>query len=119
CTLSHMRAWALALLVSGCGFTGPGSPDNGSDGNQPPGDAPPDGGTGDTDASVLHVCLGTFVNVCMDAPQTALSLMTQTINTDTYAKCLPAMLNPQLDACVIAGQTIPIPSSNKVTFTGT
>ena len=120
-----MRAWALAVLVGGCGFqssAGPKPP--GGDAGDIPVDAPvemaPDGM-----APTNHVCLGTFVKVCADVPVSALTLMTGTIDTadaSAASKCLGAgtyTTEPAVDACVIAGRTIAIPDANTVTATGT
>jgi hypothetical protein len=98
-----MRAWALALLASGCGFSGP-------DGN-----SLPDGAT----------CLGTFVSVCTAPPPDAVTLTNGMIDTSDGApssRCLPATAyttTPAVDACVIAGQSITIPMNNTISVTGT
>ena len=111
--LFYMRAWAFAVGLGGCGFSSSAPP------GSPPIDAP--AGVGDIDAEVIHICLGTFVNVCVDAPQSSQSLMTQTIDTSDMSpstKCLPYAATPAVDACVIAGQSITVPSGNKVSVTG-
>jgi len=113
-----MRAWALALALGGCGFSSSAAVNNGSgDGGET---MPPDGSAGGTaDTGPVHVCLGTFVKVCVDAPRGALNLMTATIDTSDVSptsKCLPTM--PAVDACVIASQTITIPSGNTISVTG-
>ncbi|HEX8110234.1 MAG TPA: hypothetical protein VF516_21030, partial [Kofleriaceae bacterium] len=125
-----MRAWVLALALGACGFSSSAGIGKGSNGSVPDaGDpTPPDdsGGGGSPDAGPpVHVCLGTFVQVCADAPRGALNLMTGTIDTsDTSAssKCLPATAyttTPVVDACVIASQSITIPSGNTVSVIGT
>src|SRR5215831_16564056 len=103
-----MRAWVLALVLGGCGFSSPAANgndgDNGS-GHDPGGTVPPDG---PPDAGPVHVCLGSFVNVCADAPRGALNLMTTTIDTSDVSStshCLPDdayTTMPRVDACVIA-----------------
>jgi hypothetical protein len=122
-----MRAWVLALALGGCGFSSPAAPSNGGGNGQDAGDSmPPDGSgaSGTPDADAVHVCLGTFVKVCADAPRGSLNLMTGMIDTSdvsTSSKCLPATAyttEPAVDACVIAGQTIAIPSGNTVSVTG-
>ena len=105
-----MRAWALALVLCDCGFSSP-APSHGPDGGGP-------GPGSDPTSEVDHVCLGTFVQVCADAPRVSLSLMTQTIDTSNSALCLPYTATPSVDACVIASQSIAIPSGNTVSVTG-
>jgi hypothetical protein len=122
-----MRAWVLALALWGCGFSS--SAANGDDGGNgsgqdPGGMLPPDGSAGTPDTGPVHVCLGTFVKVCANAPRGALSLMTTTIDTSDVSptsKCLPAAAYstvPAVDACVIASQTIAIPSGSTISVTG-
>jgi hypothetical protein len=119
-----MRAWVLALVLGGCGFSSPAAngndSGNGSD-HDPGGTMPPDGSP---DAGPVHVCLGSFVKVCADAPRGALNLMTTTIDTSDVSptsNCLPAAAYttmPAVDACVIASQTITIPGGNTISVTG-
>jgi len=110
------------LALWGCGFSSSAANGNGDDGSgqNPGGMVPPDGSGGGTpDAGPVHVCLGTFVHVCADAPRGALSLMTTTIDTSDVSptsKCLPTV--PAVDACVIASQTIEIPSGSTISVTG-
>lgn len=90
-----------------------------------------DASTGDTngpggpDGGLVHLCLGTFVNVCADVPRGSLSLMTGTVDTSTLSvvtQCLPPSAyttQPAADACVIASQSITVPSGNTITVTGT
>src|SRR5215467_4604791 len=121
-----MRAWVLALALGGCGFTSSATTSNGNDpdggGQMPPVGS---GGGSNPDNGPLHVCFGTFVKVCADAPRGALNLMTGTINTSDMSAsshCLPSSAyttQPTVDACVIASQTIAIPSGNTVSVTGT
>jgi len=81
-------------------------------------------GPGGPDAGALHVCLGTFVKVCADVAPGPLEWMTGTVDTsDTSAssRCLPPgayTTQPVVDACVIAGQSILIPSGNTIAVTG-
>jgi hypothetical protein len=85
-----------------------------------------DASTGDAigPGGPVHVCLGTFVNVCADVPRGGLNLMTETVDTSDISastKCLPAgayTTQPAVDACVIASQTITIPSGNTISVTG-
>ncbi|HEX7841963.1 MAG TPA: hypothetical protein VF469_31045, partial [Kofleriaceae bacterium] len=119
-----MRAWALALVLGGCGFSSTAAPDHGLDGGSDTAGGNT-GGTGDPVAGVVHVCLGTFVGVCADTPRTSLTLMTgmiDTSDTSSSTKCLPAtayVTTPAgLDVCVVAAQTITIPGGNKVSVTG-
>jgi hypothetical protein len=83
-----------------------------------------DASPGGPDGDVTRVCLGTFVKVCADMPSGSLGLMTGTIDTSdvsTSTKCLPSTAyttDPAIDACVIAGQMITIPSGNTISVTG-
>ena len=119
-----MRAWVLALAVGGCGFSSsaPNGNGNGTDaGDQMPPDSSVPGGP---DAGTVHVCLGTFVKVCADAPRGSLNLMTGMIDTSdmsSSSKCLPASAystEPETDACVVASQTIMIATGNTVSVIG-
>jgi hypothetical protein len=121
-----MRAWVFALTIGGCGFTAAPPDNSGSGGgNDPPADASTSIDSPEIDAAPIHVCLGTIVTVCVDTPPVALSLTSGTIDTSDMSassKCLPSSAyttDPQTDACVIAGQTITIPSGNTVNVTGT
>ncbi|MBC7977340.1 MAG: hypothetical protein H7138_20375 [Myxococcales bacterium] len=119
-----MRVWGLALGLVGCGFSS--TPNNGpSDGA-----VVPDGGAdaavaldAGLDGAVIDgkpepVCVGTFVRVCIDPPQAALTLSTQRIDTATSSRCIPYTAMPVIDACVIAGAQITIPAGNAVTAVG-
>jgi len=71
------------------------------------------------DGKVQPVCKGVYVNICVDPPQSAVTLTTQTINTTNSALCAAYVSTPSiLDACVIAGQSITIPSNNTVKVVG-
>ncbi|HEX3762232.1 MAG TPA: hypothetical protein VHW23_26205 [Kofleriaceae bacterium] len=123
-----MRVWVLALTLVGCGFSSPAAMNSTGDDAGDQGSDGSDGGAGSdagSSSSPIHVCLGTFVKVCADAPRGSLNLMTGTIDTsDTSAssKCLPRgayTIDPDADACVIASQTIAVPANNTVSVTGT
>jgi hypothetical protein len=119
-----MRAWALALALAGCGFSAAAGTANGGsngDGLDAGDSMPPDGSGGGGTSPALHVCLGTFVQVCADAPRGSLNLLTGTIDTSASSKCLPPTAyttQPRVDACVIASQTIAIPKDSTVSVTG-
>jgi len=83
-----------------------------------PRDTPDGSGGPGSDGAVGQLCLGTFVKVCVATPTTALTLSAQTINTANAPQCVPYTATPSVDACVIAGSTITIPSANKVSVTG-
>jgi hypothetical protein len=71
------------------------------------------------DGKVQPVCKGAYVNICVDPPQAALTLTTQKIDTTNSALCAAYTSTPNTpDACVIAGQSITIPSNNLVTVVG-
>ncbi|HEY0482508.1 MAG TPA: hypothetical protein VGD37_33535 [Kofleriaceae bacterium] len=118
-----MRAWALALALGGCGFSSSAAPDNAGNGQDAGGQPPADGPTGgsDVDAGMIHVCLGTFVNVCVDAPRASLTLpagMIDTSDVSPATRCRPYTADPPVDACVIASQSIAIPAGTTVAVTG-
>lgn len=83
-----------------------------------PGGTDLDASAGGPDGPTVHVCLGTFAHVCADTPTGSLGLMTQTIDTSMSALCTPYTAIPSIDACVIARQSIAIPSGNKLSVTG-
>src|SRR5262245_46160475 len=112
-----MRAWALVLALGGCGFSSSRTPNNGDAGN-PPIDAPMQDSDIDAPVTVTNVCLGTFVKICVDVPDTGLTLMTQTIDTGSSPRCMAYTSMPQVTACVIAGQSINIPGNNTISVTG-
>ena len=108
-----MRAWSLALALGGCGFSS----------SALPGDAdidtrPIDAAVDTPDMMVTELCLGTVHRICVAAPTSSLSLMTQPIGTSSSTLCVPYTATPAVDACVIAGQTISLPTGNIVTVTG-
>jgi hypothetical protein len=130
-TTPTMRAYVLALILGGCGFSGGSlgnNPDAGGTGSNVPIDAaisaPPIDAAPTIDAAPAMICAGTFIRVCVGAPQPAITL-SRTIDTgDTSASsaCLPAAAytaTPAINACVIAGQTISIPDKQTVTVFGT
>ncbi|MGH9884660.1 MAG: hypothetical protein ACREBE_03980, partial [bacterium] len=124
--LSRMRAFVFALVLGGCGFSAtPGSNPNGTppDASDPEDDASPsvDAAPIDSaplDGAVAAVCLGTFVRVCVDPPSAPVTLTTQELDTSTSTRCQPYTATPPVDACVITGQSITIPSGNTITVTG-
>ena len=119
-----MRAWVLALALGACGFSSSAGVGNGSDGSgqDPGGVLPPDGPGVPPDTGPVRICLGSFVRVCADVPRGALHLMTTTIDTSDVSptsRCLASYTTtPMVDACVIASQTIMIPTGNTVSVTG-
>src|ERR1043165_6172944 len=110
-----MRAWPLALAFAGCGFSASVLPDD-ANGDARPIDAAVDAAP---DMMTTQLCLGTMHRICVAAPTSSLSLMTQSINTGTSTLCIEYTATPAVDACVIAGQMISLPSNNTVTVTGT
>lgn len=115
-----MRAWALATVaLGGCGFSSAALAIDAQGDTSIPVDAAIDA---PADTAATKLCLGTFQQVCVAAPQTTLTLMSQTISTSSTsgsALCAAVyMPTPGIDACVIAAQSITIPSGNLVTVTG-
>ena len=121
-----MRIWGLALVLTGCGFTGsfgsdaadPGPP---TDAAVTAIDAPPGPGSGSdapVDGKPEPLCIGTFVRVCVDPPQAALALSTQRIDTSGSTMCATYTSTPPTDACVITGTQIVIPERTVVTVVG-
>src|SRR4051812_25963549 len=122
-----MRAWALALVFAGCGFSAaPGTPNGGRDGDDggdpgAGGSMPPGGSGGGGSSTTVHVCLGAFLQVCADVPRGPLALPAGTLDTSTSSRCLPQgafTTRPTVDACVIASQTISVPKDTVVSVTG-
>ncbi|HSS01497.1 MAG TPA: hypothetical protein VLM79_30770 [Kofleriaceae bacterium] len=122
-----MRASVFALVLGGCGFSAmPGNNPNGAPpdtSGDPAADAPPpiDAAPIDSaplDGAVSPVCLGTFVRVCVDPPSSPVTLTTQELDTSTSARCQPYTATPPVDACVVTGPSITIPSGNTITVTG-
>lgn len=70
------------------------------------------------DGKLAPVCLGTFVNVCVDPPQSPVTLAAQTIDTGSSLLCAAYTSTPAIDACVITGQSILVPSGAAVTVMG-
>jgi hypothetical protein len=62
-----------------------------------------------------RVCLGTFASLCVEPPQSAITLTTQTIDTATSLLCAAA--SPD-NTCMIVGSSITIPGNQTVTVTG-
>jgi hypothetical protein len=116
-----MRAWVLALALGGCSFQAtPASNSPGSSGGDdaPPVDAgPPIDGAG-LDGKAAAACLGMFINVCVDPPQSPTTL-TQPIDTGTSTLCAPYQSSPPIDACVITGTSIVIAGGVTISATGT
>ncbi|HEU4729863.1 MAG TPA: hypothetical protein VFT22_18330 [Kofleriaceae bacterium] len=125
-----MRAWLVAIALAGCGFKATpsemvgGDPAGGGDPEEPPIDAPGpppveiDGAP--LDGAQVATCLGTFVRVCVDPPQSSVMLTPQanmTIDTGTSALCAPYTSEPHVDACVITGQSITL-SGGTVSVSG-
>jgi len=111
----RMRAWLLALVASGCGFSSSAfddSPDAAVDSPDAAVDQPPLG-------DVAPICGGTFHRVCV-APPSPLTLLTRTIDTSQRtAPCVAYTTTPAIDACVIAGESITIPGNHTITVIGT
>ena len=120
-----MRVWVLALALSGCGFTGGhGGPDADPG---PPIDAAvvevdalagPGIDAAVEDGRLEPVCVGTFLRVCVDPPQAALTLSTQRIDTGSSPMCAHYTSTPVIDACVITGAQLVIPDHIVVTVVG-
>src|SRR6478672_6847293 len=109
-----MRASLIALVLGGCGFSAtPANSPGGSQPDAPSGGAPIDAAF-DVDGRVTAVCLGKFSVVCVDPPDSSVTLMTQEINTATSNRCQLYTATPAIDACVITGQSIVIPNGNTV-----
>jgi hypothetical protein len=70
------------------------------------------------DGNVPPLCLGAFVNVCVDPPQSPVALLTQTIDTTSSPLCAAYTSIRATEACVIAGQSISIPAGSTVTVIG-
>jgi hypothetical protein len=110
----------MALVFSGCGFKAmPADTPSGGDIDAggvdvAPADAAIDGAS--LDGRLPSVCLGTFINVCVDPPQSSITLPAA-IDTGSSDLCAPYTSNPHIDACVIAGQSINLPSGT-TTVTG-
>src|ERR1043165_33200 len=125
--LSPMRASVFALVLGGCGFSATlgrnpngAPPDASGDAEEdasPPGDAAPID-SAPLDGAAAAVCLGTFVRVCVDPPSAPVTLTTQGLNTSTSTRCQPYTSTPPVDACVVTGQSITIPSGSTITVTG-
>jgi len=110
-----MRAWALALVFGGCSFQAApsGSFPGGSGGDDVvPIDAPTDGAS--LEGVVPPVCLGTFINVCVDPPKSAVTL-SKSIDTATSDQCAPYTATPAIDACVVTGKSINVTATIAVT----
>lgn len=116
---ARMRAPVLALVLGGCSFsatsTGSGnSPSDAASDSDPP---IIDGGS--LDGKVPPICAGAYVNVCVDPPQGPVTLTTQKIDTTNSMLCTAYTSMPDTpDACVIAGQSIAIPTGNTVSVVG-
>ena len=107
-----MRVPAFALVLGGCSFSAsaPGSATIDS--------APPIIDSAPLDGKVPAVCEGAYVNVCVDPPQSDVTL-TQNINTTNSPLCAAYTATPSTTgACVITGQSITIPSGATVSVTG-
>jgi len=100
---------------------------------EPPGTLPPDAAAEvdapdlpgpmidatEIDAAPTTFCVGTFHRVCIDPPPTtAVTLMTQQIDTTTSPLCAAYSATPEVDACVIAGSSITVPAGAIVRVTG-
>jgi hypothetical protein len=114
-----MRAWVLALVVlGGCGFraspAGGSISDSGGD-TGPPIDAPVDGAG--LEGAVTPFCLGTFINVCVDPPQ-SVAMLTTAIDTSSSPQCQPYTSTPAIDACVVTGNGIVIAGGTTIAVTG-
>jgi hypothetical protein len=67
----------------------------------------------------VALCLGTFVNVCIDPPPAAAVTLDADFDTGSSPLCATtAALTPAVDACVIAGRSIVVPAGVIVHVTG-
>jgi len=118
-----MRVWLFALIPSACGFSGslgndaaPGPEVDGAvvaiDAADGPGSA---SDAADVDTRPEPICVGTFLRVCVDPPQAALTLSTQRIDTGSSPMCASYTSTPAIDACVITGAQLVIPDDIVVT----
>jgi len=116
-----MRAWIFALGLVGCGFSTAGQTSQDAPIAPIGEDAAVDVISPDAPPDVLlvdPVCLGTFVQVCVQAPQIALTLNTQRIDTTSSPMCAQALTTPATDACVIVGAKLTIPEDSTITVVG-
>src|SRR5262249_51399065 len=102
---------AFALALVGCSFSATLSTNSPVDAAGP-GVAPID--SAGLDGKVPAFCVGTFAEICVDMPSAAVTLTTQKIDTSSSSLCVPYTANPNIDACVIAGPSITIPSGNTI-----
>jgi hypothetical protein len=107
----------LGLALGGCSFSASssgGTPSDATIDSDPP---VIDGGS--LDGSVPAICTGGFVSVCVDPPAGPLMLTTPNIDTTNSPLCQPYKPTPDLvDACVIVGQSITLPSTSTVRVVG-
>ena len=110
-----MRAPFFALVLVGCSFSAatPSSSltDAGDDNVAPPIDS------ASLDGKIPAFCAGTFVKICVDppqAPRTLTAATTPQIDTSISPLCVPYTATPNIDACVITGQSITIPGGNTI-----
>jgi len=120
-----MRVWILVVALGACSFSArPGSAPNDASAADPDGevvvelDGPPVADAAMLDATVQPVCVGSFVQVCVDPPREARTVMTQKIDTTNSTMCAAYASTPPLALCVITGTAITLPAGNTVTVVG-
>lgn len=111
-----MRVWALALVVGGCGFAATPGGGSGPDALLPDPDAASDGPGSDGPAE--PVCLGSYIRVCVAPPPSTLMVMAGRLDTSRSLLCAPYTATPMISACVVAAQSITIPTGNIVGVSG-
>jgi hypothetical protein len=115
-----MRAWAPALVLTGCSFAAnpSGRPPDAQGSDSPPDATSDPANDAGIDAFVAPICVGKFVRVCVTPASSPISLPSQMLDTSTSTQCLPYTSTPMIPACVIAGQSITIPASSQISVTG-
>src|SRR5574337_1192778 len=116
-----MRVSVLALGIAGCGFhtasttaiadeAGVMALPDAAELDAPPVDS--------TQPSGEPVCIGTYVTVCVDPPTTSPAFTSGTLDTGMSAMCVPYTSPQHVDACVISGSSITIPTGTTITVVG-
>ena len=117
-----MRVSVLALAAAGCGFRSASTTAIADDGGvQGPDAADIDARPIDSaalDGKQQAVCIGTYVTVCVDPPNSTPTFMTGVLDTDTSPLCVPYTSPQGVDACVITGTSITVPGGIGVSVAG-